>query len=431
VPVQRRRVPDAAHTDPLIAPGGTDQAAHRQGLDRVLARAMSELSTADQAAARAAAAALAGSTAAYNVLPPAGRARLLAQALRSLHPDLVLGDPALIDTGPRPGTPDTANLATLVTNAAALMGPAVAGARDADLAAIFGPANVATVKSRYAAALARMNLLHGAGRIVTDRSGYNAEVDLGGLTNPNQIALAPTTIDTPANKEAATTRVQEARQAGVPSIDARGYIDSPSFTTIPEADKLDNAAHYEVTFRRQWGLRGASPGVVFVPAGTSVTVGGVVHSAPALTPLEQASRNASETVRAAWGMGLNMHSLWVRINLHRADWPGLDLTTAYSGAVAPHFDQCMPYWSKVQGLTVHTRPGRSAGGAGASTAPVTQIDIALSEGMVRLLARAMDIAGKQLDSAPKTTAFLAAHTSPAQRSAAGTVAQKTTLLLTA
>ncbi|MEU8609448.1 hypothetical protein AB0C29_15750 [Actinoplanes sp. NPDC048791] len=93
---------------------------------------------------------------------------------------------------------------------------------------------------------------------------------------------------------------------------------------------------YEVLARRIKGMAHAYTGTVFVPAGTSVTVGGVVHTAAPLTPLEQASRNASEVTRAAWNMGLNMHSLWVGLNLNQAEWSTLDLSVAY-GVSAPRF----------------------------------------------------------------------------------------------
>jgi hypothetical protein len=429
--VQRRRVPEAAHADPLLAPGATDSGAHRQGMDVVIARALSELTSAQQTAVRTAAVTSAGGAAAWAALDAAGRARLLGSALRTAHPTLVLGDPALIDTGPRPGTLDAANIGLLVTQAAAAMGALVAGTRDPDLAAIFGPSRVATVKTRYSAAMTRMNLLHATGRIVTDRSGYNAEVSLGGFTNPEQISLSPDTIDTPGSKESVVTLVHESMHAGVPSVDDRGYIGSPSFTTLDEPDKLDNAAHYEIAVRRIWGMPHAYPGVVFVPAGASRVVGGVTHTAPRLTPMERAARRASETVRAAWAMGLNMHSLWVQVNLHRAEWTGLSLPATFTGATSPRFANCLPFWSKVEGLTVHQRPGISAAGAGPDTAPVTQVDVALSEGLLRLLGQTMDVASARLDTPAHTAAFLASTTTAAERSAATTVVKKTTLVLTA
>jgi hypothetical protein len=192
-----------------------------------------------------------------------------------------------------------------------------------------------------------------------------------------------------------------------------------------------NAAHYEIAYRRLHGMNGAYPGVVFTPAGTTVTVGGVAHAAPPLTAIEQAGREASEAVRLAWTTGLNLHTLWVRANLHRADWTTLDLRSSFGGATAAHFADCMPYWSAVQGLTVHDRPGLDASGTDAATTPVTQLDISLSEGMVRLLSQAMRVASTNFGTAATTNAFLNARSTPAQRAKARTVAATTLLLITA
>jgi hypothetical protein len=344
---------------------------------------------------------------------------------------LVLGDPALINTGPRPATADAANLATLVTGADSMIGLVIGGAHDNDLRDVFGAADVATAKARYTAARTRMNYLHTNNRIVTDRSGYNTEAGLGGLTNANQIALSPNALDNPAVDENVVLLIHEAMHAGTPSIRDFGYRNSPSFTKLDAATKLNNAAHYEVVPRRVRGMAFSFAGQVFVPAGTSVTVGGVTHTAAPLTDLEQASRNASERVRTAWNMGLNLHMLWARIYRNRSDWSSLSLPATYAGATAARFADCMPFWSKVQGLTVHDRPGLSAGGASASSAPVTQVDMALSEGLIRLIARAKDVAANKLGSQASTTAFLAANTTAAERASATTIPLKTHLLLIA
>jgi len=426
--VQRRRVPVAGQVDPLVAPGAKDRTQHLAGLQTVLKRARAELSSVQWALVRARAVG-GGGTAAFNVLTPAERDRRLADAVRALHGDHVLGSPALIDVGPRAGTADGANLAALVAGANAMLTVLVSGVRDADLQDVFGAASVSEVKSRYQRAQNQMNLLMAANRIVTDRSGYNDEVGLGGLTSPQQISLAPQVIDTPAAQESIVTMIHESMHAGVPSIDDRGYIGSPSFTTISTANKIDNAAHYEVTPRRIWGLGGRYAGVVFVPAGTTVTTGGVTHTAPALTPWEEASRTVSEMVRAAWAMGLNMHNFWVRVNQHRDEWTGIDLPTRYVGAVAHHFSDCLPFWSNVQGLTVHHRSGISTTAATLATAPVTEIDVALSEGLIRLLGNAMDIASTQLAGDVATAAFLGTHSSPVERLAATTPTSRSGLLL--
>jgi len=107
-----------------------------------------------------------------------------ARAMRSLRP--VTGrfvDPRLIDVGARPATADAANLTRLVQNANRVFDLIAGGSRDADIRDVFGAANVARAKRRYANARVWMNRLHRRGRIVTDRSGYSDEVSLGGLTD--------------------------------------------------------------------------------------------------------------------------------------------------------------------------------------------------------------------------------------------------------
>jgi hypothetical protein len=428
--VQRRRVPEEGEVAPLVAAGATDQAAHVRGLNREIDRSLAQLSPTDQAAVQTAAVALAGGSGPFGLLSVADKARLVAKALRTKHPTLELGDPALIGTGPRPGTTDVVNLSLLVVNASLMISAVVAGARDADLQDVFGAASVGAAKANYAAAATRLNQLHALGRIVTDRSGYNAEAGIGGAANTGQISLEPNTIDNPNDHESVVTLIHESLHAGNGNVSDRGYIDSPSFTTLPAADKLLNAAHYEVAVRRHWKMADAHVGTVFIPAGTSVTVGGTTLSAPKLTPWEDACRQASEAVRGAWTVGLNLHNIWVRVNLNRADWSGLSLST-YGGATAARFSDCLPYWSKVQGLTVHERPGLSATGTTPDTAPVTQVDVSLSEGMVRLLVAAMQVASQEFATPGKTQAFLAARTTPAERAAASTVKAKTALLLTA
>jgi hypothetical protein len=62
---------------------------------------------------------------------------------------------------------------------------------------------------------------------------------------------------------------------------------------------------------------------------------------------------------------------------------------------------------------------------------VTQVDLALSEGLIRLISQAKNVAANQLGSQASVATFLNANTSAAERAAATTVPLKTELLLTA
>jgi hypothetical protein len=389
--VQCRRVPEGtALSSVLPVAGSTDQAAHERGLLRVLRRAWDSLDPADKATVKTAAAGFgitgADDAALFAALAAGSRPKLLrfAEEIRKVKPSFQLGDPALIDVGARPGTADAANITTLVSGADALLNTIAGGSRDADVKKVFGAANVATAKAKYAAARTRMNALKSANKIVTDRSGYSAEVGLGGLSNSAQISVSPGTIDNPTEKESVITLIHESMHAGNPGdVKDPVYIHQPGFKTAAEGDKLKNAAHFEVVARRMLGAAFSFGSETFVPAGT--TVGGV--SAPARTPKEQAIDQATKTFTLGWTAGLNLHKLFLRAFKTPSEWSTLDLKTAFSGAESgAHFEDTLPFWSKVENLTIHRRTGINPASANLAYRPVSVIDMALSEGLIRKLA---------------------------------------------
>jgi hypothetical protein len=424
--VQRRRLPGEAELGGLLPGGGPDEAAHMAGLTRLLERSVGELNAAQrqQVLERllhdAPGAGFWEKIAFLGGLNQREQLLRIAGALRATFPQTTLGDPALIDTGPRPATADAANIRTLVNNANALFDQALAPARRADLEQVFGRAHVSTARARYTAAKRRMNTLHRQNKVVTDRSGYNAEVSLGGLTGPNQISLAPEVIDQPNDHENIVIMLHESMHAGNGTVDDFGYIGTPSFTQLEAAVKLNNAAHYEVVPRRIFGLTGDYAGITFVPAGTSSN--GV--TAPTLTPREQAIRTCQETFRQAWTVGLNLHSIFQRAYTNPTQWNTLDLRREYGAGAAHHFSDALPFWSKVMKMTVHERTAINPTGATAATAPITQIDMALSEGVVRKLARCMSDA--PTDDASATT--LLGQATAAETAAATTPAAEAELL---
>lgn len=389
----RRRVPGAAGLDAALPTDPAGFATVRTGLARDLSRTWSGLTAAQQATVKTAAAGFGVSfTDEANLrarLETATRPELLqfAQAIRTAAPSAELGDPLLIDVGARPHTADAANITTLVNNANSVFAAIASGTKDADITQVFGAANVVAAKAKYANAKARLNALKTADKIVTDRSGFSAEVSLGGLSNANQIAVEPSTIDSPGDKESIVTVIHESMHAGNSDVRDFGYINQPSFIALPESVKLTNAAHFEVVPRRILGASFDFAGQTFVPAGT--TAGGV--AAPALTPKQQAIRAASETYRSAWTAGLNLHKIFVRLFRAPAEWNTLNLSTAFAGAPAgAHFADALPFWSKVEMLTMHERVGSINPAGPPAVRPVTLIDIALSEGVTRKLAQGMD-----------------------------------------
>lgn len=214
---------------------------------------------------------------------------------------------------------------------------------------------------------------------MTDRSGYSGEVGLGGLTSfQRRISLSPQIFDNPSAPASVVTTLHESMHAGNADVRDYGYIHQPAFIQLAESVKLTNAAHFEVPARRILGTGYAFAGQTFVPAGTSV--GGVV--APPLTDAEQVIRQTSEKFRLAWTYGLNLHSLFRTAHLAPTEWNndrGGGKTWARS----------LPYWSKVMKLTVYEKTTIVPTSANPAEQPVSQIDMALAEGLTRRLMLAM------------------------------------------
>lgn len=450
----RRRVPSSAELERIVFdPAGaghvdaTDAAAHRAGLERLIEMSRLEMSAGERA--RVDTERQHGLNAAqWAALSASERDLREAEAIVKVRPDALLGDPLLINTGPRAGTQDAAHITQLVNGANAIFDRIATGAVDVHIKQVFGAANVATAKARYANARKRLNELHASGDIVTDRSRYNAEAFLGGLTNSARISLAPGVIDNPTSRESIVTCVHESMHAGNPGVveDKGVYIDRrEEFVRSPEADKLDNAAHFEVVPRRMlaMGKNGfAYPGVTFTPgvlappppppaAPAAPAAPPAAPAAPPAAPagpvvsLKQQAIEAGEKFwKEAWTTALNLHNLFVRNFRTPADWTH-DIAGEFGLAPGARFTDVLQFWSKVEGLTIHNRPGINPASADPSTQPVTQIDVALSEAVVRQLARGMFA---MPDTEAAATALEATAT-PAERAAATDVASERDMLI--
>ncbi|MBK7540066.1 MAG: DUF4157 domain-containing protein [Myxococcales bacterium] len=410
--VQLRRLPTntgAMLTDPAQpTQQGANYAANAAGTRRLIELAEAELTVPQRAQVQTAT--LAGQTqAAFDALPEQTRLTRRVEAIRSVRPDLTLGDPMLINTGPRPSTTDTANLQTLIDNANAIFDAIAGGTHDVGLGQVFGTAHVATAKTKYALAKTWMNNLHTNHHIVTDRSGYNAEVGLGGLTGfQRQIALSPRSLDSPSDNEAVVTMIHESMHAGNSDVKDKGYIGTQVFTQLPEDVKLTNAAHFEVVPRRIRNAANAYAGQTFTPAGTAPASGGPVT--PPLTAMQTAVRDASERIRIAWTMGLNLHVQYDTLYKDQSLW------AAPRGASS--FRVGLPYWSKVEKLTIHEKTVFEPASADPARRPISQIDMALSEGVTRKFMLCMrEMRNVPNDDAAATT-YLATRASPAEITAA-------------
>jgi hypothetical protein len=425
--LQRRRLPSRAALEEILFDGSAsgrvdaaDAAAHRAGIERLTNLAGHELSPGQRT--RVSSRARAGLTAAqWAALPASERSLRGAAAVVQVRPRALLGDPALIGAGPRPGTRDAANLAMVVNGANRIFDRIASGAVDGHVAQVFGTGNVAAAKARYANARTRMNALHAMSpvQIVTDRSGYAEEAGVGGVTTSDQIQVEPSVIDRPRSRESIVLLIHEALHAGNSDVhDDGGYIERmDEFRRAEEAVKLTNAAHYEVVPRRILGMRFAYQGETFVPAAGS-------GSPP--TPREEALQAASEAFRVAWACADDLHrDGWVRVQAAPAQWTTFDLGPFAGVAAGTHFADVLPFWSKVLGLTVHRRTHISPTSTDPSTQPVSLIDVAISEAVVRKLSQGMDAVPTSVAGA----AALESRATPAERAAATTVAAESKLLV--
>jgi hypothetical protein len=329
----------------------------------------------------------------YKAMSPADQIAAQTAALSAVRPDLVLGDPKLIDTGPRPGSADAANIQKLVDNANKVFAEIAGGKRDGDLKDVFGPGSVKEAKRRYHNGRDWMNRLQAAKKVLTDRSGYSGEVGQGGLTGHFEvIRLHPKFIDQPDEGESVVTMIHESMHAGNLDVGDKGYISQPNFEHLSTAKKLTNAAHFEVVPRRILNTaKFQFTGVVFTPLADASSTG----SGPKLTPKQQAITDATNMYREAWALGLNLHLLFVRVYKNPAAWDTTNIAGEFGLPASTHFADVLPFWSKVMGLTMHARTTIDSKSTDPSKAPVSVVDVALSEGVVRKLSRGQN-------SVPKT-----------------------------
>ncbi len=394
--VQMRRMPPNIRNLLIAVSGGqgANYDANAEGVRRLIELALAELTQAEHISVLGRL--CAGMTIwDFFRLPPEEQLTRSAEAILAVFPGLELGDPALLDVHARPSTTDTANINTVVARADAIFSDIVSGAHDDWLTQVFGAAHVSAAKAKYASAQSQMNHLS-PNHVVTDRgSGFSREVFEGGLTGPDQISVAPDVIDDPNNIESIMTMLHESMHAGNDDVgDEGGYINSTGFVNQSAAMKLMNAAHYEVV-----GWRVVAPGdaraypadpptspptfQTFVPAGTTVGA----YTAPSRTDAEEGAVQAYCRVRDAWALGLNLHREYVHLYRTPTDWT----VPQYGGSVL--YNDSIPFWSKVEKMTVHRKTDIDPASSDEARHPVSQIDLALSEGLTRKLAYTMDVLG--------------------------------------
>jgi hypothetical protein len=186
--------------------------------------------------------------------------------------------------------------------------------------------------------------------------------------------------------------IHESMHAGNPDVgDAGTYVEDPGFTEVSELEKLKNAAHFEIAPRRALIAADSFPGKVFIPRDTSHGGG----SAPTPTATQLTRVSALKTFERAWHAADNLHAILVGLYDFPTMWDTDDLGHGRK------LKTCLPFWSKVENLTIHKKTVIDPASSNPAKHPVSQIDVALSEGVVRSLSLAMH----QL---PKTDSLCAA-----------------------
>jgi hypothetical protein len=267
---------------------------------------------------------------------------------------------------------DQAKLKSLMKDAGDLM--LKAEGDSAGLKAVFGSQD-AVAKARYASG--RSALATAAGdldkHVTTDYNLDDPETFLGGWAQHSTqlMHLLVGVVQGVDPKESQATLVHEASHLGHGSVDDLGYYGTAAFEAMSEADKVNNAAHYEELPRRLLGVSSFA-GHTFTP--------GIAKGGGAVTRVDIVRKIASDHLQHAWDAASDAH-MWLRGV--RKEWLNKKNTAPFT-AEKPLILEL----SKLSDMTVHHQA--------AAHARVTSLDITIIESVVR----AMGIIGNLVGSGP-------------------------------
>jgi hypothetical protein len=379
--VQRRRIPALADLKKNLMEGS---GAAKAGTARLLARAWASLTKQQQANIHANQKRLTwtSETELRGVLEASPNEQLFdfAASLLAVDPKLALGDPARMETDPPVYERQYLERRAIILKAKEAFEAIRRGKLDTDIADIFGKENIDSAKNKIYCAEDKLLALEDDNNIKVDNSNWTAETFVGGNTNKDRILLAQGFVKNPTTLSV-TILFHECMHAGNPDVIDHGYVGTSGFTQRNTKIKLTNAAHYQVLANRYFGLAdGAYAKQSFTPTPDE-----------ALSPNAQVKLDATETLRSAWQASTDLLQLFMKAHLAPGNWNAPLKSQIPEAAADATFANTLPYWSKVEMLTLHARlPGISAE-AGRAIEPVTLVDIALSEGLARLLWRASEV----------------------------------------
>jgi hypothetical protein len=417
--VQMRRVP--ANVAGLLSDAkdasktSEDFAAHREGLITVLKRAVVELTPEEivilnQSFGQPVQSLLDTGTMNKQQLIQLS-IQVIGFARNGARPNLTLGNPSLRRSPLRDGTSDAKHLKVLLRNANRVFDAVVGGQQDQSLIDVFSAPYAQQAKAAYEKAQLQMNEMAANNLILCDRSGIDEETGRRGETMYAKfIMLAADVLDNPDANSSIITLMHESMHAGNEGLgDEGGYKDSPGFISAAANVKIKNAAHYEVALRRHLGEPYSFKGSVFIPAQPSATPA-VTPAAPAtrtepaevetgfqfektvlagLPPIEDAPSAATTETSAfktidssiiqpvlTQASAVLRRALVSATELHYRQIELFENPTLWNSQRAKIIER-----SLLQGLTVHKRVAHiDPSSTDPSTAPLTAIDLALSEG---------------------------------------------------
>jgi hypothetical protein len=248
----------------------------------------------------------------------------------------------------------------------------------AGLKQVFG-SQAGVAKDRYAKAKAALKqaMANSDTAIDTDYNRDDPQVGLGGWANfaSQHIHLTGNVAEVTDRNKAIITLIHESCHLSNPNVDDRGYYGSDGFEAMTEAEKVNNAAHYEELPARSLGTSRYAT-TTFTPGQTA---GGPV------TFEDKARRAASEYLRKAWDAAVDAHQFVRNVAKAMQKDPR-------SGQFKTHQTSLIEL-STVEQLTIHRQvPGPTE---------VTALDLSLSEGVAHATSRIKRNAAKQ--TVPATT----------------------------
>lgn len=206
--------------------------------------------------------------------------------------------------------------------------------------------------------------------VETDYNRDDEQTGLGGwaMFSTQHIHLETDVAKVTDEDGSAVTLIHECAHLSRGTVQDFGYYGSPGFEAMSEADKLNNAAHFEELPWRQLG-KSKYPGK-FTP--------GVVLGGGKVTFEDQIRREASEYLRKAWDAAVDAHNFLrgIRQEIEGGSTVRFKANEAWIVEI-----------SKIEHLTIHEQ----------TPAPTTinLNDVVLAEGVARATVHIQGLAGSQ------------------------------------